>query len=441
MPLALAALWLYAPGACADARVPDAGAIAANTRQAPPPAPAPVSADPFPAARSSAAIPPGGALTLDAALALATERSPALAAARNELESAEGGVTQAGVLPNPEVAVLMEDTRRDSRTTTAQLNVPLELGGKRAARLGAAGKSRELARSQLAAARLELRSAVYAAFFAMLVAQERARLAREAVSLASHASQVATRRVAAGKAAPLEQSRAGVEQANAALEQADADAALALARHALAALCGLADADMPPLARPEDLRPAPPRPGMAQLNDQIELAPALEASRIEVERRQAVVGVERSRQYPDLTLTVGTKRDNASDRGTMPVIGVSIPLPLFDRNQGNVYTAMRQADKAADEYRATRLRLGTELRQAATQLSVSRTLADTLRQDVLPAANQAYDAAVRGFEAGKFAFLDVIDAQRTLLQARIRHLNAIAASHEAAAAIDRILGH
>jgi cobalt-zinc-cadmium efflux system outer membrane protein len=383
-----------------------------------------------------------GALTLDAALAMAADRSPALSAARNELEAAEGGVTQAGVLPNPEVAVLLEDTRRDSRATTAQLNVPLELGGKRAARLGAAGKFRELARSQLTAARVEVRSAVYAAFFNVLVAQERARLARDATALAANASRVATRRVAAGKAAPLEQTKAGVEQANAALEQADADAGLDLARHALASLCGLALADMPAaLAQGPALTPAAARPDMAVLENSLDLAPALDASRLEFERRRAVVGLERSRQYPDVTLTVGTRRDNSTDRGTMPVVGVSIPLPLFDRNQGNVYAAMRQADKAADEYRATRVRLATELRQAATQLSVSRTLADTLGQTVVPAASQAYDAAVRGFEAGKFAFLDVLDAQRTLLQARIRHLNAVAASYQAAAAIDRILGH
>lgn len=432
----LAALWLCGAWPLAFARAPEPGAADGNRAQ--PPAPS------SPASASSPAGAPAlGTLTLDAALALATERSPVLSAARNELEAAEGGLTQAGVLPNPEVAVLMEDTRRDTRTTTAQLNMPLELGGKRAARLGAAGKSRELARSQLDAALVELRSAVYAAFFGMLVAQERARLAGDAVALAANAARVAGRRVAAGKAAPLEHTRAAVEQANAALEQADADAALALARHALATLCGIGEADMPAQAQADAaaLRPAAPRPGVAQSDDEIELAPALQSSRIELERRRAVVGVERSRQYPDVTLTLGTKRDNGSERGTMPVIGVSIPLPLFDRNQGNVYAAMRQADKAADDYRATRVRLGTELRQAATQLSVARNLADTLAQTVVPAASQAYDTAVRGFEAGKFGFLDVLDAQRTLLQARIRHLNAVAASHQAAAAIDRILGH
>ena len=63
-----------------------------------------------------------------------------------------------------------------------------------------------------------------------------------------------------------------------------------------------------------------------------------------------------------------------------------------------------------------------------------------LRGTVLPAAQQAYDAATTGFEAGKFGFLDVIDAQRSLLQARARTLNTLVAAWQAATTIDRLLG-
>jgi cobalt-zinc-cadmium efflux system outer membrane protein len=59
---------------------------------------------------------------------------------------------------------------------------------------------------------------------------------------------------------------------------------------------------------------------------------------------------------------------------------------------------------------------------------------------VLPAAQQAHDAATRGFEAGKFGFIEVLDAQRSLLQARARYLSALSSAHQAAAAIDRLLG-
>ena len=394
---------------------------------------------PFPAAQAARQIAePAGRLTLEDALALAAGRNFTLSAAGHELDAAEGGIMQARTIPNPEVAVLFEDNRRDTRTTTAQVNLPVELGGKRSARIGAAQKARELAQSQLGATRTDLRAAVVGGFFAVVIAQERVKLARGSADIAAKGALAAARRVAAGKIAPLEESKARVEQANAELEVADAEAALAVARQALAGLWGSSEARFLEAAGNLDTLPA--RPDGATLMQALDSAPELANSRLEMERRQAVIGVERSRQYPDLTVSLGSKRDNSSDRGTMPVLGVSLPLPLFDRNQGNLYAAMRQADKAADEYRATQVRLANELQQAARQLTVSRTSAEALKGTVLPAAQQAYEAATRGFEAGKFNFLDVLDAQRTWFQARIRYLGVVATAYQAATTIDRILG-
>lgn len=381
---------------------------------------------------------PTGTLTLDAALAMALARNHTLSAARHELDATEGEIMQARTIPNPEVAYQMEDTRKSSRTTTAQLNLPIELGGKRSARIGAAQKSRELAQAQLGTTKASLRAAVIGGFFQVLVAQERVRLGESAVQIATRGAEVAARRVAAGKVSPVEQTKAEVERANAGLELADASAALAVARQSLASLWG---STAPRFAEASgDLDALPSRPVPEALDEALDNAPELQASQREMERRQAVINVERSRQYPDVTVSVGAKRENASDRGYYPVLGISLPLPLFDRNQGNLYSAIRQADKATDEYRATRVRVASDLRQASSQLALSRNAAQALRQTVLPAAQQAYQAATQGFEAGKFAYLEVLDAQRTLLQARVRYLGAVASTYQAATTIDRMLG-
>ncbi|AEI81307.1 cobalt-zinc-cadmium resistance outer membrane porin CzcC [Cupriavidus necator N-1] len=401
--------------------------------QTPPPAMAQPSAS-LPASGQE----PAGTLSLDAALALAEAGSFALSAAGKELDATEGDVTQARVLPNPELAVSMEDTRKATRSTTGQINLPIELGGKRAARIGVAERGRELAQAELGGARAELRAAVIARFFGVLVAQERVKLAEGSVGIASKAAAAAGRRVAAGKVAPLEETRARVEQANAELELAEATGALQSARQSLATLWGNA---LPHFAQAQgDLDALPSRPAPAALQAALEDSPQLAASRLVAERSRAEVAVARSRQYPDVTVSLGAKRDNEANRN-MAVLGVAIPLPLFDRNQGNLYAALRRADKAQDTHAATRIRLVGELQQASTQLSVSRAAAQTLQASVLPAAEQAYAAASRGFEAGKFNFLDVLDAQRTLFQARIRYLDVLARTYDAAASIDRILGH
>ncbi|SOZ08990.1 TolC family protein [Cupriavidus taiwanensis] len=381
---------------------------------------------------------PAQTLTLDAALALAEAGSFTLSAAGKELDATEGDLIQSRVLPNPELAVSMEDTRKASRSTTGQVNLPIELGGKRAARIGLAERGRELAQAELGSTRAELRAAVIARFFGVLVAQERVRLAEGSVGIASQAADAAGRRVAAGKVAPLEATRARVEQANAELELAEATGALQSARQSLAALWG---DSVPRFAQARgDLDALPSRPAPAALQAALEDSPLLAASRLAAERSRAEVAVQRSRQYPDVTVSLGAKRDNEANRN-MAVLGVAIPLPLFDRNQGNLYAALRRADGAQDAHAAARVRLQGELQQASTQLSVSRAAAQTLQASVLPAAEQAYAAASRGFEAGKFNFLDVLDAQRTLFQARIRYLDVLARTYDAAATIDRILGH
>ena len=101
----------------------------------------------------------------------------------------------------------MDDRRKASRTTTTTLSMPIETGGKRGARVKAAGLARDIAQTDLGAARADLRSTVIAAFFDVATAQETVRVAQENASIAQKALQLADKRVAAGKAPPLKATR------------------------------------------------------------------------------------------------------------------------------------------------------------------------------------------------------------------------------------------
>ena len=376
-------------------------------------------------------------LTLEQALDLATTRSFAVSAAQRELEALDGVVQQAGVYRNPELSASVEDTRSATRTTTATLDFPVELGGKRTARVSAAQRSRDVAQVELNNAKAQVRATVIAAYFGVLVAQERSKVAADSAELAGSGAQAVSKRVTAGKVSPVDATRAQVDQANAQLEATEAQAELTTARHALASLWGDAEPKFQSVSG--DIGTAPERAALPELTRQLEDAPALLAARSEVERRKALVDVERSKAVPDVTVSVGAKRDNDLGR-TQAIVGVTVPLPLFDRNQGAVYEAHKRADKAQDEYHAARVRVLAELQAASTQLSVARTSLQSLQVTVLPAAQQAYESASKGFEAGKFGFLDVIDAQRSLLQARARYLSTLSNAYQAATAIDRLLG-
>ncbi len=376
-------------------------------------------------------------LTLEQALAQATSRSPLIAAAQREVDAAQAASSQAGLLRNPALSATVEDPRREGRTTTVLLDIPLELGGKRAARISVAERALALASAELDKVRAELRADVIQAFFAAWVAQERAQLAQDSADIAGRAAAAVAKRVAAGKVSPLEATRAQVDRANVQLELAEARSELQTSRFALATVLGDA---APAFEAVQGALSSPPnRPAWHELVALLDASPALQTGRLEAERRRALLDLERSKAVPDLTLNLGAKRDAAAGR-TQAIVGFSLPLPVFDRNQGAVLEAARRAEKADDEWQAVRLRLLAELQQAAHRLTVAGSSLATLKETVLPSAQQAYDAASQGFEAGKFGFLEVLDAQRALLQARTRYLSTLAAAHQAAAAIDRITG-
>jgi cobalt-zinc-cadmium efflux system outer membrane protein len=152
-----------------------------------------------------------------------------------------------------------------------------------------------------------------------------------------------------------------------------------------------------------------------------------------------LVDVERSKQMPDVTFRLGVKRANELQSDQL-LLGISVPLPLFNRNQGNLLEALKREDKARDEFQALNVRVGTEVMQAREQLDAIRGEVDVLQRDILPGAKSAYDAATIGFENGKFNFLEVLDAQRTYFAAKSQYLKALAEAHRVAANIDRVLG-
>jgi cobalt-zinc-cadmium efflux system outer membrane protein len=402
--------------------------------------------NPSPLLRQAAArtVEPAGPLDLRSAIALAQRANPGLSSAAREQEASDAAVLQAGAWPNPVLEAQVEDLRRGNRTTTLLLSQPVELGGKRAARVTAAERARDQAASALLARRSELRASTITLIFDVLAAQERVRLMQDSLGLAQAATRAAANRVAAGKVPPLEETRSRVAGAGIRVELQQAEGALRSARRQLAALWGNPDPRftqaqgavdrLPPLALAQDVE------------RRLAAAPMLRQARLEVERRQALSQLEQARRVPDVTVSLGAKRvpaDEGMGSGNgrnQVVVGVSVPLPIFDTNRGNVAEALSREEKARDDLAAAELQLGADVAQATERLRSARAAAETLQRDALPGAEAAYKAAAKGFELGKFSFLEALDAQRTHFQVRNQYLMAVADAHRAASELDRLLG-
>ena len=413
-----AAIWLSASGGAFSQGLPPGPAVGERAPQS---------------AAAAAAEP----LSLAKAIELALEGNPEVAAAKRQWEATEGQVLQGRSRPNPELAYSLEDTRSKTRTQSWQLNLPLELGGKRAARTKAAEKTREQAQAQLAELQATVRANVAAAYFDVLTAQERLVLARDSAALAKSSTDTVSKRVAAGKVSPVEESKARVAEAGVRVELAQAASEQRNALSRLFALLGRIDAPYTVLeGKAENL---PSVPSLADLQPLISSAPGVVLARIEVDRRKALTALEQSKRVPDVTVSVGMQRSNETQRNVL-LFGVSVPLPVFDRNQGNLLEALKLEDKARDELQAATVRLHSEVAQARERLSTITAEVQSLQQEVLPGAKSAYDAATIGFENGKFNFLEVLDAQRTYFTAKSQYLKALGEAHRAAADIDRLLG-
>ncbi len=381
--------------------------------------------------------PPQPGLTLERALQAALTQNPSLRAFSHALDGHEGAIRQAGLSPNPTLGLSAEDTRAATRTTQVTLSQTLELGGKRPARVDLAQRERDVAAMDLETERAEVRATTIQSFFEVLIAQERVQVAQQSLDIATSCAEAVVRRVTAGKVSPIEETRARVAASTARIELRQAQADLTTALHALSAVMGQPqDAIDAVDGRPDGLPPLPDRETLAS---RIQAAPSLRRAQLDVLRAEAAFNLERARGVPDVTVGLGAQR--APDMGrTQPLISVSIPIPLFDRNQGAQLQAHRKREAAQALAQAQEQRLRAEVLQAADQLQARTEEIEMLRREVLPGAQTAYDAARRGFELGKFSVLEVLDAQRTFLQARGQYFTALSQAHRLSAELDRRLG-
>jgi cobalt-zinc-cadmium efflux system outer membrane protein len=388
---------------------------------------------------------PTGVLRLEDVLRAALLRNPELSATAFGVRTAEARALQAGLLPNPELELELENFGgtgevRGMRAaeSTVQLSQLVELGGKRAGRLRAAGLERDLAGWDYEAKRLEVLTEATKAFVNVLAAQERLALTEDIVRLSEQVVNAAVERIRAGKVPPVEATKARVEAANARLQVEHARSALQAARaHLSASWGGTRPAFEGVHGSLEGGIAAVPSP--EELITRLAQNPDLARWAIEMEARQAALRVERSKRIPNVTLSGGVRYFNDTD-DTGVVVKLSLPLVFFDYNQGAVLEARHRLSQAEEERRAAEVRLSAALAEAYQSLITGYRDVTGIQRDVLPAAEEAFQVATEGYRQGKFGFLDVLDAQRTLFETKGQYLDALSAYHKAVADTERLIG-
>jgi cobalt-zinc-cadmium efflux system outer membrane protein len=384
------------------------------------------------------------ALTLERALELALKGNPVLRVYEFRKDASEAGVLQAGLLPNPELELELEEfggsgIREDFGAS--QLNIMLgqmiELGGKRGARIKLAGTEENLAAWDLRSTELDVLRDTAAAFVEALAAQELLTANEELERLARETYEAVDQRVEAGKVSPLELSKAKVVLSTAEIATGRAGSALQSARKRLASLMGFAEPEFERVAG--DLYDIHQPQAANPLKDSLESNPDLLRWQDELGAGQALLDFNRTLRIPNLKVSGGLQRFAETDETAFKV-GVSFSIPIFDRNQGGILAAQSGLRAAAAGKSAARLRLESELEEASNNLRAQFEAAEAFRGVVLPAAEEAFLAAREGYRLGKFGYLEVLDAQRTLSRIKLEYIETLKAWHIASLELQRLTG-
>lgn len=387
---------------------------------------------------------PTGILTLRQALTLALMKNPELAFFSWEVRAKEAFTLQSGLLPNPEIIIEAENfggsgaLRRFDRTeTTIQLSQLIELAGKPSKRRRVAALERDLAGWDYETKRLDVLTNVTKSFIDVLAAQERLEVTEELVLLAEQVYKTVSERVKAGKVSPVEETKAKITLASSRIELERAKRMLEAFRKSLAVTWGSVSPAFKNVAGDFDV--IFPIPSTEEITHRVSMNPDIARWVVEMEQRRAAVKLEEAMRIPDLTISSGVRRLNETNDNAF-VLGVSIPIPIFNLNQGGVLKARYRLAKAEEERRAVEVRVHTALAETYQNLSAAFSEVTALKNDVLPGAQSAFEAASEGYRQGKFGFLDVLDAQRTLVDARSQYIEALNVYHKSVADVERLIG-
>jgi cobalt-zinc-cadmium efflux system outer membrane protein len=384
----------------------------------------------------------GDTLTLHAAISRALDHSPRLRSATAVRDAAEGEVVQSNYWSNPQLTFEAENIAGTGQYSglgsgeyTYGLIQQIPMGGKRATAQTAAQAGSDAAALAIEAERLILARDVHIAYEQVLTEAEAVQLAIEQEQLANDVLQSVKKRVNAAAEPDIQLSKAQVAVDTAAIALQQEKQQLALAKLQLAQLWGATELDVS-LDHAHFFALEAPQP-LEYYRNNLEQLPDIRRLVHLQAQKQALMQWEQAQNTPDPSISLGV-RDLRGSNDQAFVLGVSLPIPVLNRNQGNITRARAQLMQAESDAEQTTLLLQQELAGAWHNWQTAFVEAERLRGRLIPTAEKAFRQAREGYDAGRFSYLEVLDAQRTLFDARKQYHLALQRYHTSRAQLERL---
>ena len=356
---------------------------------------------------------------LDRIIDLALERNPAILGAQSVIEQNEGMRTQAGAYPNPTIGVQtatasLRDPSTGTRLTESgmTLHQTVEWPGMRAARQDAADAGLASATVGLDEAKLNLIAEVKQAFYELLLAERTVDLLQQNLEIVQEVARIVRARVRSGEGPQFEAVKAEVEVLKAKQEITKAKNAV---RVKLVGLDTLTAGALGPRYKVQgDFRLLRDRLDPEQMAARdLSQHPILKRQGKLVEQAEFTVTKERQGRVPNVTLFGGYARETGREG---VVAGVSVPTPLWYRQQGHIATALGTQRKEEAELIRARNDLARAINQHAREAETAQEQILVYEEGLLKQAQEALRIAQLSFRQGASSLLDVLDAQRVQRQ-------------------------
>ncbi|MFH1231931.1 MAG: TolC family protein [Planctomycetota bacterium] len=403
----------------------------------------PVSLQSQPLQPTTISEPTYGLLTINEAVSLALKHNPELAARQKMISIAEAQIVQAQLWPNPTIEletanIPANDFGSNKNEKTISIGQEISLGGKISARQKIAHKEKEIILLQYEAARLNLIAEVKKCFYSILLAQRRQKLLDQARQIAQNLLELTQKRVEARAALENELIRARLELSQTDTRLANVRTELILAQKKLNTLIGLKELAIEKYD--DTLRDSYSLPPEKQLKTLVYTTHSELALRNkEKELAQGKLKLVQSERYPNIGVLLGYSR-NSFDDDNLIKLCFSIPIPIFNHNQGNIKDAQININKAQDNYQATAQVILSELDATLLELKQAADQAREYQVNILPDAEKSLELTRTGYEYGKLSYLSLLEAQRTLAETQEVYLEIIGLLNSKATDLERLTG-
>ncbi|MCI0456218.1 MAG: TolC family protein [Gemmataceae bacterium] len=386
---------------------------------------------------ASPAPPAEAALGLGDLLRLSLEQNPILKQAGFDVQAAQGRAVQAGLYPNPTVSVTgdeMGDRTGPGGIWTAPLvTQEIVTGGKRQLSRAVAQKEVDQATLALMRQRYALFTTVRQGYFEVLAAQRRVEILTSLVEVAQKSYETAESLLKGKQIAPLDLLPFRVELNRLRVDLEAARRELTAAWRRLAANMGAPN--LPPTSLLGSLEALMPDYDFDRARAyMLEVHPEVRSAQVGVGRAELALRRAQVERIPNVTVGAGYVRQN-QNRSDDWLVQVSVPVPVFNRNQGNILAAQAEVGRAMQEINRAQNDLINRLATAFGQYAAARQRAEVYRTAILPDARESYRLSLAAFKGGQFEFLRVLQAQRQAQEANLEYVRALADVWRAASEI------